>query len=74
MEGMGICKIGTGAGPSFPEELDVNDSVSELVLSSNSSYNLHLFVWELVYLGKSPLSEMACIEQKIVFLCIWHMK
>ena len=41
---MDVCGIGTRAGPSFPEELGANNSVSELILSNNLSYNLHSFV------------------------------
>ena len=47
-----MCGIGTRAGSSFLEELDINNSVSGLVLSNNSSYNLCSFAWELVHLGK----------------------
>jgi len=44
MEEMGVCGMDTGAGLSFSEELDTNDSISGLVLSNNSSYNLCSFV------------------------------
>jgi len=64
---MGVHGIGTGAGPSFPKELDVNNSISGLVLSNNSLYNLCSFAWKLVHSGKSPSSKMACVEWKIVF-------
>jgi len=74
MGGIGMCGIGTGASPSFSEELDINDSVSGLVLSNNSLYNLHYFAWELVHLEESSSSKMACIEWKMVFLCICCMK
>jgi len=67
MRGMNVCGMGTGAGLSFPEGSDTNDSVSELVLSNNSSYNLCFFIWELVYLGKSPSSKIVYIEQKMIF-------
>jgi len=70
MEGMSVYEMGTGAGLSFLEELDANDSVSGLVLFNNSLYNLHSFTWELVYLGKSSLSKIACVEQKMVFSCV----
>ena len=70
MGGMNVCRMGTRTGPSFPEELDTNNSVSKLVLSNNSSYNLHSFAWELVYLGKGLLSKMAYVEQKMVFSCV----
>jgi len=43
MRGMSMYKIGTEAGPSFLEELDTNNSISGLVLSNNSSYNLCFF-------------------------------
>ena len=36
-------EMSTKAGPSFPEESDTNNSVSELVLFNNLSYNLHSF-------------------------------
>ena len=29
---MGVCGIGTRAGPSFLKELDTNNSISELVV------------------------------------------
>ena len=69
-----MCGIGTGAGPSFSEELGTNDSVSGLVLSNNSLYNLCSFIWKLVYLGKNPSSKMVCVKQKMVFSCICYMK
>ena len=62
MGGIGVCRISTGAGPSSSEGLGANNSVSRLVLSNHLSYNLHSFTWELVHLGKSPLSKMAYIE------------
>jgi len=65
MEEMGMCGMNTGAGLSFSEGTD--DSVSRLVLSNNSSYNLCSYVWELVHLGKSLSSKMVCVKQKIVF-------
>jgi len=67
-------RMGTGANPSFLEESDTNGSISKLVLSNSSSYNLYSFMWELVYLGKSPSSKMACVEQKMIFSCVWHIK
>jgi len=70
IEGIGMCRIGTGAGPSFPEKLGVNNSIFGLVLSNNSSYNLYSFVWELVYLGKIFLSKIVCMEWKMVFSCV----
>ena len=71
---MSVCGMGIGAGPSFLEELGTNDSISGLVLSNNSSYNLHSFVWELVHLGKSFSSKIACMKQKMVFPYVWHIK
>ena len=71
---MSVCKIGTRVGPSFPEELGTNDSVSGLVLSNNLSYNLCSFAWELVHLEKISSSKITCVEQKIIFPCIWHIK
>ena len=74
MGGMGMYEMGTEAGSSFLEELGANKSVSGLVLSNNISYNLHSFIWELVHLGKSLLSKIACVEQKIVFSCVYYIK
>ena len=71
---MGECGMSTGADPSFPEVLGANDSISGLVLSNNLLYSLHSFVWELVHLGKSSSSKIACVEQKMIFSCIWHIK
>jgi len=45
-------RMGAGAGPSFPEGSSANNSISELVLSNNSLYNLYSFAWKLVYLGE----------------------
>ena len=39
-----VCEIGTRVDPSFSEELGTNNSVSRLVLSNNSLYNLYYFV------------------------------
>ena len=44
MGGMDVCGMDTGAGLSFPERSDTNNSVSKLVLSNNLSYNLYSFV------------------------------
>jgi len=62
MGGIGMSGIDTGAGSFFSEELDVNNSISGLILSNNSLYNLYSFAWELAHLGKSPSSKMACVE------------
>ena len=67
---MDIYRMGTGAGLSFPEKSDTNNSISELILSNNLSYNLCSFTWESVYLGKSFSSKMAYVEWKIIFPCI----
>ena len=42
-----MCGTGTEAGLSFTKELDIDDSISELILSNNLLYNLNLFscVW-----------------------------
>jgi len=69
-----VCGIGTGAGPSFPEKLGTDNSVSRLILSNNLLYNLYSFAWKLVHLGNSSLSKMACVEQKVIFPCIWYIK
>ena len=71
---IGVCGIDTGAGPSFPEELGTDDSVSGLILSNNLLYNLYSFAWESVHLGNSSLSKMACIEQKVIFPYVWYIK
>jgi len=69
-----MCEIGTRASPSFPEELDANNYVFRLISSNDSSYNLCSFAWELVYLGKSLLSKIACVEWKMISPCIWCIK
>ena len=69
-----MCGMSTGAGLSFPEELDTNNSISGLVLFNNSLYNLYSFVWKLVYLGKSFLSKIVYIKWKMVFFYIEHIK
>jgi len=74
MGGMGMCQMDIGAGPSFPEELGANNPVSGLILSSNLLYNLCSFAWESVHLEKSFSSKIACVEWKMIFLCIWHIK
>jgi len=70
MEEMSVCGMGTGASPSFPEELGANNFISELILSNNLLYNLYSFAWELVHLGKSPLSKMACVKQRMISPCV----
>jgi len=40
---MGMCGMGTEAGLSFPERLDTDNSISELILFNNLSYNLYFF-------------------------------
>ena len=74
MEGMDVCGMGTKASLFFSGELDANDSVSRLVLSNNSSYNLCSFAKELIHLGKSLLLKIACVEWKMVFPCVYCMK
>ena len=37
-------RMGTGANLSFLEESDTNGSISKLVLSNSSSYNLYSFM------------------------------
>jgi len=64
---MDICGMGTGAGLSFPEGLDTDNSIFELILSNNLLYNLCFFAWKSVYLEKSFLSKIACVEWKIIF-------
>ena len=60
-----MCGIDTRA--FLLERSDANNSVSRLILFNNLLYNLYSFVWELVYLGKSFLSKMAYMEQKMIF-------
>ena len=74
MGGMDVCGMDTGAGLSFPERSDTNNSVSKLVLSNNLSYNLYSFVQELVYLEKSLLLKMVCMEQKMILLQIKDLR
>ncbi len=62
MEGICVYRIGTRASLSFPEGLDTDNSISGLILSNNLLYNLYSFVWESVYLKKSFLSKMECVE------------
>ena len=65
-----MCRIGTGVGLSLLEELDTNNSVSELILFNHLLYDLHFFISESVYLEKNFSSKMACIECKMIFSCI----
>jgi len=67
IEGMGVCGMGTEAGLSFSEESDVNNSISELVLPNNLSYNLCIGV---SVFRKSLSSKMACVEQKMISPCV----
>ena len=69
-----MCKIGTRVGPLFPKELGTNNSVSGLVLSNNLLYNLCSFAWESVHLEKSSSLKIICVEQKMIFPYIWHIK
>ena len=69
-----MCGIDTGAGPSFPEKLGTDNSVSRLILSNNLLYNLYFFAWKSVHLGNSFLSKIAYVEQKVIFPCIWYIK
>ena len=72
--GMNVCEMDTRIGLSFLKGLDIDNSVSELILSNNLSYNLYSFLWESVYLGKDSLLKIAYVEWKIIFPCIWHIK
>jgi len=49
-----MCRMGTGAGLSFPERLGTDNSISELILFNNLLYNLYFFKWESVHLKKVP--------------------
>ena len=69
-----MCGVGIGAGSSFLEGSGADNSVSGLILSNNLLYNLCSFIWKSVYLEKSLLSKMACVEQKIIFSCVWYIK
>ena len=66
MGGMGVCGVSY-----FPEGLGTNNSVSGLILSNNLSYNLCSFIWKSVHLEKSPSSNMACMEWKMIFPSVW---
>ena len=65
-----IEEIDTRASSFFPEDLGANNSVSGLILSNNLLYNLHSFSWELVYVGKFSLSNIICVEHKMIFHCV----
>ena len=64
----------TKAGLSSLKGLDTNNSISQLILFNNLLYNLYSFTQDLVYLGKNFLSKIVCVEQKIIFPCIWYIK
>jgi len=63
-----VCGVGAGAGSSFPEELDINNFVSGLILSNNLLYNLCFFVCKLVHLEKSFSSKMILLRLKPLVL------
>ena len=44
MEKMGVCRMGTGVGLSFPKESGTDNSISGLILFNNLLYNLCSFV------------------------------
>ena len=64
----------TKAGLSSLKGLDTDNSIFELILFNNLLYNLYSFTQDLVYLGKNFLSKIVCVEQKIIFPCIWYIK
>ena len=64
----------TKAGLSLLKGLDTDNSIFELILFNNLLYNLYSFTQDLVYLGKNFLSKIVCVEQKIIFPCIWYIK
>ena len=66
--------MGTGVGLSLLEKLGTNNSISRLILFNKLSYNLDSFVWESVHLEKSSLLKIGCVEQKMIFPYIWHIK
>ena len=41
---MNVCEMDTRIGLSFLKGLDIDNSVSELILSNNLSYNLYSFL------------------------------
>ena len=47
MEGIYVCRIGTGASLSFPEGLYIDNSISGLILFNNLLYNLYSFAMEV---------------------------
>ena len=59
---MCMCVINNRASPSFPEELDTDDSISRLILSNNLLYNLYSFIWESIYLGNFFSSKIVYVE------------
>jgi len=74
MEGIYVCRIGTGTSLSFPEGLDTDNSISGLILFNNWLYNLYSFAWESVYLKINFLSKMECVEWKIISPYVWYIK
>ena len=71
---MDIYGMDTEAGLSSLKGLDTNNSISQLILFNNLLYNLYSFTQDFVYLGKNFLSKIVCVEQKIIFSCVWYIK
>ena len=68
---IGICGIDNRVSLFFPEWLDTDNSISGLILSNNLLYNLYYFVWDLVCFKKSFSSKIVCVEQKMIFSCVY---
>ena len=45
---MDMYRICTEVSPSFPEDLDADNSISELISFNNLLYNLCSFIWKSV--------------------------
>ena len=67
MRGMSVCRMSTKVGPFLLKDLNIDSSVSILILSNNLLYNSCSFAWESMHLGKNSSSKIAYIEQKITF-------
>ena len=65
----------TGADLSFPEGLDINNSIFGLILSNNLSHNLYTFKRESVYSGKKFLikNSMCRIENNIFLYIVYKV-
>ena len=71
---MGMCEIGTRAGPYFPEELDANNYVSRLISSNDLLYNLCSCMGVSVFRKKSLIKISMCGVENDIFLYMMHKK